>query len=83
MIKYLLKIIFLIGILTVISALIPNGFIVKIDTAIIYFLHSLYALDFFVRAETMIEAIVAFVDFQIGLAIFWFFHWALKHLNNG
>ena len=78
MLKTLTKIFLLIGVLTIMTSLIPDSFDTKIDGAIMYFLSALYALNGIVNVDTIIACIQILIGFYGGVLIFFIFHWVLK-----
>lgn len=67
MLKTLLRLIIVFGILTIITALVPEPFTSAIDNAFIYFLSTLWALNGIFNVSTFLICLQIFSNFLIGV----------------
>lgn len=76
--KFLLRIVFIVGALTVLSVLVPDPITSAMDDAIVYFGSSLWSLNGFFNVATLLDAIAVLGDFIISLGVLWIFMFFFK-----
>lgn len=81
MLDRIIKIVIIMGALSVLISFIPDSVTAPMDNAIIYILSSVNSLYFVFHTDTILYAIQLFMNFQIGVAIFWIFHWLMRLIH--
>lgn len=78
MLKTLLLIAIVIAVFSIFGILIPSSFTTEIDNNIVYFLNYIYALDGLFDVAVLMTCIEILIQFYIGVAVFWIFHWVVN-----
>lgn len=81
MIEKIIKIVIIAAVLSLLVSFIPDTITASMDSAIVYVLSSVNSLYFVFHPETALLAIGFLFNVQIGVAIFWIFHWILRLIH--
>ena len=80
--KLILQLVVISSIFTLIGVLIPIGFTSNIDNAFVYFLSSIWALNFILPAQTLLNAMAILAYFEAGVGVFWIFHFIIMRISD-
>lgn len=64
------RIVIFLAILVVIGQLIPDPFVAQMDSAVQYFAQNICALNLFVNAQTLLNALTIFLGVFVGAVLF-------------
>jgi len=82
MTQQLLKILIIVSVFTIIMLVIPQSYTAAINDSLVYFLSFLWKLDAFMDVSVFLQAVKAFIEFQVGIAVILIFHSIMKTFSS-